>query len=271
MAYGLLKGKTGIITGALDEHSIAWKVAERCHAEGARFILTNAPVALRMGALNALAEKTGSQIVPADASSLEDLGKLYDAAKEQFGQIDFILHSIGMSVNVRKGRAYTDLSYDFLQKTYDVSAISFHKMLQLAYQRELMREWGSVVGLSYIAAQRVFAKYSDMAESKALLESYARSFGYHYGKAKKVRINTISQSPTKTTAGSGVAGFDTMYEFADKMSPLGNASAEDCANLVVFLFSDLSRRITMQNLYSDGGFSTMGISEEILDAITPKS
>ncbi len=271
MAYGLLAGKTGILTGALDEHSIAWKVAERCHAEGARFILTNAPVALRMGGIQQLAERTGAQLIPADATNLDDLGKLYDAAKEQFGQIDFILHSIGMSPNVRKGRAYTDLSYEFLQKTYDISAISFHKMMQLAYQRDLIKEWGSVVALSYIAAQRVFAKYSDMTEAKALLESFARTFGYHYGKAKHVRVNTISQSPTKTTAGSGVAGFDTMYDFAEKMSPLGNATAEDCANLVVFLFSDLSRRLTMQNFYSDGGFSSMGISEEVLEAIAPKA
>lgn len=271
MAYGLLAGKTGILTGALDEHSIAWKVAERCHAEGARFILTNAPVALRMGGIQQLAERTGAQLIPADATNLDDLGKLYDAAKEQFGQIDFILHSIGMSPNVRKGRAYTDLSYEFLQKTYDISAISFHKMMQLAYQRDLIKEWGSVVALSYIAAQRVFAKYSDMTEAKALLESFARTFGYHYGKAKHVRVNTISQSPTKTTAGSGVSGFDTMYDFAEKMSPLGNATAEDCANLVVFLFSDLSRRLTMQNFYSDGGFSSMGISEEVLEAIAPKA
>lgn len=270
MANNLLHGKTGIITGALDNNSIAWRVAERCHEEGARFILTNAPVALRMGGIQQLAEKTGAQLIPADATSIEDIGKLYDAAKEQFGQIDFILHSIGMSVNVRKGRAYTDLSYEYLQKTYDVSAISLHKMLQVAFQRDMIKEWGSVVALSYIAAQRVFAKYSDMAESKALLESYARSFGYHYGKAHKVRINTISQSPTRTTAGSGVAGFDTMYDFAERMSPLGNATADDCADLVVYLFSDLSRRITMQNLYSDGGFSSMGISDQVLDAFVPK-
>ncbi|MCE3008048.1 MAG: SDR family oxidoreductase [Bacteroidetes bacterium] len=263
---GLLDGKKGIITGALDEQSIAWKVAEKAHAEGAQILLTNAPVALRMGKLNELAEKTGSQIVGADATSLEDLNKLYDVASEQFGKVDFLLHSIGMSVNVRKGKAYTDLNYDWLQKTYDISSISFHKMMQLAYQRDLFNEWGSIVALSYVAAQRTFPDYSDMSEAKALLESYARTFGYYYGKKAKVRVNTISQSPTPTTAGSGVKGFQEMLDFAEKMSPLGNATADDCANLCIMLFSNYTRRITMQNLYSDGGFSSMGVSPELLGA-----
>jgi enoyl-[acyl-carrier protein] reductase I len=266
MGNQLLQGKKGIISGALDENSIAWKVAVRAHEEGAQFVLTNAPVALRMGTLNALAEQTGSDIVGADATSLEDLNKLYDHVQAKFGKVDFILHSIGMSPNVRKGKEYTDLNYDWLVKTLDISAISFHKMMQLAYQRDLVNDWGSILALSYIAAQRTFPKYSDMTEAKALLESYARTFGFYFGRRNKVRVNTISQSPTPTTAGSGVAGFDAMLQFAEKMSPLGNATADDCANLCIAMFSDLTRRVTMQNLMSDGGFSSMGVSPEVLEA-----
>jgi len=265
MSHGLLKGKKGIIFGALDENSIAWKIAERAHEEGAEFILTNAPIALRMGALNQLAENTGAEIISADATSMEDLQKLMEAAKNKFGKIDFILHSIGMSPNVRKGRAYTDLNYDFLVKTYDISAVSFHKTMQLAYQMDIMNDWGSIVALSYIAAQRTFGKYNDMAEAKALLESIARSFGYHFGKKNKVRVNTISQSPTPTTAGSGVAGFDKMLTYAEKMSPLGNATADECADYCISLFSDLTRKVTMQNLMHDGGFSSVGVTEEVLE------
>lgn len=265
MSHGLLKGKKGIIFGALDENSIAWKIAERAHEEGAEFILTNAPIALRMGALNQLAQNTGAEIISADATSTDDLQKLMVAAQAKFGKIDFILHSIGMSPNVRKGKPYTDLNYDFLVKTYDVSAVSFHKTMQIAYQMDLMNDWGSIVALSYIAAQRTFGKYNDMAEAKALLESIARSFGYHFGKKCKVRVNTISQSPTPTTAGSGVAGFDKMLTYADKMSPLGNASALECADYCISLFSDLTRKVTMQNLMHDGGFSSVGVSEEVLE------
>ena len=264
MSHNLLQNKTGIITGALDESSIAWKVAEKAHSEGAKFILTNAPVALRMGKIKELADKTNAQLIPADATSIDDINKLYDVANEQFGKIDFILHSIGMSPNVRKNKPYTDLNYEYLLKTYDISAISFHKLMQVAYQRDAMNEWGSIVALSYIAAQRTFPKYNDMTEAKAILESIARTFGYYFGKHKKVRVNTISQSPTLTTAGSGVAGFTQMLNYAEKMSPLGNATADDCADYVVFMFSDLSRKITMQNLLLDGGFSNMGISEDML-------
>lgn len=265
MGNNLLAGKKGIIFGALDELSIAWKVAEKAHEEGAQFILSNAPVALRMGKINELAEKTGSQLVAADATSSEELGALMDAAEAQFGKIDFVLHSIGMSPNVRKKRLYTDLNYDWLHKTYDISAMSFHKIMQLLYQRDLMNEWGSILALSYIAAQRTFGEYNDMADAKALLESIGRSFGYHFGKKSHVRVNTISQSPTPTTAGTGVAGFDKMLAYGEKMSPLGNATAEDCANYCVMMFSDYTRRITMQNLYSDGGFSSVGISSDLLE------
>jgi len=265
MSLGLLKGKVGIITGALDESSIAWKTAVKAHEEGAKLILTNAPVAIRMGKIKELAEKLGATLVPADATSLEDITKLYEVAKSEFGQIDFLLHSIGMSLNVRKNRPYTDLNYDFLNKTYDISAISFHKMMQVGLKMDIFKEWGSIVALSYIAAQRTFGKYNDMAESKALLESFARSFGYHLGKLKKVRVNTISQSPTPTTAGSGVEGFDKMLLYAEKMSPLGNATADDCADFILLLFSDYSKKITMQNIYHDGGFSSVGVSEEVLE------
>ncbi len=261
----ILKGKKGIITGALDDQSIAWKVAERAVAEGAEIVLTNAPVAMRMGVINELAEKCKAPVIPADATSLEDLETLVRQSMDHFGgQIDFVLHSIGMSVNVRKNKAYTDLNYEWMQKTFDVSAISFHKMLQTLWKLDGMRDWGSVVGLSYIAAQRVFPDYSEMAESKALLESFALSFGYHYGTAKNVRVNTVSQSPTMTTAGKGIKGFQEFYDYADKMSPLGNATAEACADYCMMLFSDYTRYITMQNLYHDGGFSTMGMNPAVI-------
>ena len=264
--YNLLKGKRGIIFGALDEKSIAWITAERAHEEGAQFVLTNAPVALRMGTINALAEKTGSKVIPADATSIEDLEKLVDEAMETLGgKLDFVLHSIGMSVNVRKGNHYTDQNYDFTHKGWDVSALSFHKVMNVLYKKDAMNEWGSIVALTYMAAQRVFPDYNDMADNKAYLESIARSFGYFMSKDKKVRVNTISQSPTVTTAGSGVKGFDGFFAYADKMSPLGNASALDCANYAVTLFSDLTKKVTLQNLYHDGGFSNMGISDAVMD------
>ncbi|MCH8554484.1 MAG: enoyl-ACP reductase [Schleiferiaceae bacterium] len=262
MSNHLLQGKKGIIFGALDENSIAWKVAEIAHEQGATFVLTNAPVAMRMGEIQKLAEKTGAQIVPADATSIEDLENLFKTAVDTLGgPLDFVLHSIGMSVNVRKGKHYTDLNYDWLAKGWDVSAVSFHKVMQTAWKLDAMNEWGSILALSYIAAQRTFPDYNDMADNKAYLESIARSFGYHWGVKKNVRVNTISQSPTRTTAGSGVKGFDGFIDYAERMSPLGNATAEDCANYVITLFSDLTRKVTMQNLYHDGGFSNIGISD----------
>ncbi len=271
MAYNLLKGKRGIIFGALDENSIAWKTAERVFEEGGSFVLTNAPVAMRMGKINELAEKTNAKVIPADATSLEDLENLIDQAQEILGgKIDFVLHSIGMSVNVRKKRHYTDLNYDWSEKGWDVSALSFHKVMQTLYKKDAMNEWGSVVALTYMAAQRVFPDYNDMADNKAYLESIARSFGYFFGKEKNVRVNTISQSPTPTTAGQGVKGFDGFISYADKMSPLGNATAMDCANYTVTLFSDLTKRVTLQNLYNDGGFSNTGVSKEVMDYFVEK-
>lgn len=269
MSYNLLKGKKGIIFGALDEKSIAWKVAMRAKEEGAEFVLTNAPIAMRMGEINKLAEHCNAQIIPADATSVEDLENLFTKAQEILGgKIDFVLHSIGSSPNIRKGKAYGDLNYDWFQKTLDISALSFHKVMHVAEKQDAMNEWGSIVALSYIAAQRVFPDYTDMSHAKAILESIARNYGYRFGKLKNVRVNTISQSPTKTTAGTGVGGFDAFYDYADKMSPLGNASAEDCANYTITLFSDLTRMVTMQNLMHDGGFSYMGVSEDIVDMIS---
>jgi enoyl-[acyl-carrier protein] reductase I len=266
MANNLLKGKRGIIFGALNEHSIAWKVAERAHEEGAQFVLTNAPIAMRMGEINNLAEKTGSQIIPADATSVEDLENLFSQAMEILGgKIDFVLHSIGMSPNVRKGKHYTENDYKFYAQTMDVSAISLHKTLATAYKLDAINEWGSVVALTYIAAQRIFPDYNDMADAKSLLESITRSFGYHYGIKKKVRVNTISQSPTMTTAGQGIKGFTEFINFSEQMSPLGNATALDCANYTISMFSDLTKYVTMQNLFHDGGFSNTGVTQQVVD------
>lgn len=261
MAYNLLKGKRGLIFGALNEKSIAWKVAEKAHEEGASLVLTNTPMAIRMGTIDELAKKTGAIVIPADAISVPDLENLLSKSMEQLGgKVDFILHSIGMSMNVRKKRSYDDLDYDYLMKTLDISAISFHKVLQVARKLDAISEWGSVVGLSYIAAQRTLYGYNDMADAKAMLESIARSFGYIYGRDKKIRINTISQSPTMTTAGEGVKGMENLMDFTERLSPLGNANAEDCANYCITLFSDLTKKVTMQNLFHDGGFSSMGMS-----------
>ncbi len=266
MSYNLLKGKKGIIFGALDEKSIAWRTALRCHEEGAQLVLTNAPVALRMGEINKLAEAVNAPVIPADVTSMDDLKNLFDGAVKHFGgKIDFVLHSVGMSINVRKGKHYTDLDYGFTQKSLDISAISLHRVLRTAWDMDAISDWGSVVALTYIAAQRVFPDYNEMADAKALLESISRSFGYHFGVRNKVRINTVSQSPTKTTAGSGVKGFDGFISYAEKMSPLGNASADQCADYLVTLFSDLTRMVTMQNLFHDGGFSFTGVTPAVIE------
>lgn len=266
MSNHLLKGKRGIIFGALDENSIAWKVALKAKEQGAVFTLTNAPIALRMGAINQLAEQCEAEVIPADATSVEDLENLVSKSVEGLGgKLDFVLHSIGMSPNVRKNKAYGDLNYDWMLKTMDISAISFHKVMSVAEKQDAMNEWGSILALTYIAAQRVFPDYSDMAQAKAMLESIARSYGERFARLKKVRVNTISQSPTMTTAGSGVGGFDAFMDYAEKMSPLGNASAEDCANYCVSMFSDLTRMVTMQNLMHDGGFSSSGMTAAVIE------
>jgi enoyl-[acyl-carrier protein] reductase I len=268
MSNKLLKGKKGIIFGALDEKSIAWKTAERIHEEGAEMVLTNAPVSIRMGQIENLASKTNSLLVPADATSLTDLDNLIEKSVSYFGsKIDFVLHSIGMSINVRKGKSYTDLNYEWMKKGWDVSAVSFHKLIQSLYKKDAMNSWGSIVALTYIASQRTFPNYNDMADNKAYLESIARSFGYFMGKEKNVRVNTISQSPTITTAGLGVKGINGFFKYAEKSSPLGNATAEECADYTIMMFSDYTRKVTMQNLFHDGGFSSVGVTQEIIDAI----
>ena len=266
MEGSLLKGKTGIIFGALNEKSIAWQVALKAWKHGARIVLTNSPVAVRLGNLNDLAKITESQIITADATKMNDIENLVSGSMKVFGgKFDFILHSIGMSPNVRKDIPYEQTSYENMLKTFDISALSFHRILQTAYKLDAIKEWGSVVALSYVAAQRTLTGYNDMGDAKALLESIARSFGYIYGRDRKVRINTISQSPTPTTAGSGIHGFDSLVDFSERMSPLGNATAEECADYCIALFSDLTRKVTMQNLYHDGGFSSMGMSLKAIE------
>lgn len=266
MAYNLLKGKKGIIFGALNDKSIAWKVAEKAYEEGAQFILTNAPVAFRFGEISELAKKCNTEAIPADATNVKDLNILLDKSMELLGgKIDFILHSIGMSLNVRKGLAYDNLNYEYYKKTLDISALSFHKVLQVAKTKDAINDWGSVVALSYVAAQKTLYGYNDMADAKSVLESIARSFGYIYGREKKIRVNTISQSPTMTTAGSGVKGIGALIDFTERMSPLGNATAEECADYCIVMFSDLTKKVTMQNLFHDGGFSSMGMSLKAME------
>lgn len=266
MAYNLLKGKKGIIFGALDDKSLAWRTAIRCHEEGAQLVLSNAPVALRMGEINKLSEATNAPVIGADVTNMDDLKKLFEESMKHFGGgIDFILHSVGMSLNMRKGKHYTELDYTWSQKTLDISAMSLHRVLRTAWDLDALNEGASVVALTYIAAQRAFPNYNEMADAKAMLESITRSFGYYYGKKKKVRINTVSQSPTRTTAGSGVKGFDGFITYAEKMSPLGNATADECAGYCTTLFSDLTKMVTMQNLFHDGGFSFTGVSDGVIE------
>ncbi|MDA9685351.1 SDR family oxidoreductase [Flavobacteriaceae bacterium] len=268
MSYKILKGKKGIVFGALDNNSIAWKTAEAIVDAGGKIVLTNAPVALRMGTINELAEKTNSPLISADATSITDLENLVEKSIIHFnGKIDFVLHSIGMSVNVRKGKHYTDLNHDWMTRGWDISSVSFHKLMQVLFKKDAMNQWGSILALTYIASQRTFPNYNDMADNKAYLESIARSFGYFFGKEKKVRVNTISQSPTLTKAGEGVKGLEGFLKYAEKMSPLGNASADDCAKYAVMMFSDYTKKVTLQNLFHDGGFSNVGVSQEIIDSL----
>lgn len=264
--YGLLKGKKGIIFGALDERSIAWRIALACKREGADFVLSNAPIALRLGTLDELGEKTNAKIIPCDVSKEDEVEQLMNDTKEELGGVDFILHAIGMSPNVRKKKEYSDLNYAWYNQTLDISAISLHKVLHFADKTGLLNDGASILALSYIGAQRIFSKYSDMNDAKALLESIARNYGSRLAN-RGIRVNTVSQAPTKTSAGTGIKGFDGMYTFADKIAPLGNPSADECADYCVTLFSDLTRKVTMQNLYHDGGFVTSGISEEMIDGL----
>jgi enoyl-[acyl-carrier protein] reductase I len=261
--YGLLEGKKGIIFGALDDRSIAWRIALACKREGAEFALSNAPVALRFGDLDELAEETGSSIYPCDVSKEENVEELMEKVKDEYGKIDFMLHAIGMSPNVRKNQGYEELNYQWMQQTLDISAVSLHKVIRYADELDILNDGASILALSYIGAQRIFSKYSDMNDAKALLESIARNYGSRLAD-RGIRVNTVSQAPTKTSAGSGIDGFDGMYTFAEKMAPLGNPTADECADYCVTLFSDLTRKVTMQNLYHDGGFVTAGINEEMI-------
>jgi enoyl-[acyl-carrier protein] reductase I len=272
MSNGILKGKKGIIFGALNENSIAWKVALKAHAEGAEFVLTNAPVAMRMGEINELAKICGNaQIIPCDVSKDEDMKNLIEKSLEILGgKFDFILHSVGMSMNIRKSRDYTDVDYKWMHETLDISAISFHRLMQTCWKQDALNEWGSIIALTYIGAQRIFPHYNEMGDAKSLLESFARGFGYRYGKEKKVRVNTISQSPTKTTAGSGVGAFEDFFAYASALSPLGNADADNCADYCIAMFSDYTRMVTMQNLFHDGGFSQTGLSHDIFKVMDEK-
>ncbi|HKK24493.1 MAG TPA: enoyl-ACP reductase [Gracilimonas sp.] len=262
--YGLLKGKKGIIFGALDERSIAWRIALACKREGADFVLSNAPIALRLGALDALGEETGAPIIPCDVTKDDEIEDLMNQTKDHLGGVDFILHAIGMSPNVRKKKEYTDLNYNWLQQTLDISAISLHRVLHHAEKMDVLNDGGSIVALSYIGAQRIFSKYSDMNDAKALLESIARNYGSRLAE-RGIRVNTVSQAPTKTSAGTGIKGFDGMYTFADMIAPMGNPTADECADYCVTLFSDLTRKVTMQNLFHDGGFVNSGISEQMIN------
>lgn len=273
MSNGILKGKKGIIFGALNDKSIAWQVALQAYAEGAEFVLTNAPIAMRMGEINKLAADCGNaQIIPCDVSKDDDMNNLVEKAMEILGgKLDFVLHSVGMSLNIRKNRDYADVDYKFMHDTLDISSISFHRLMQTLWKKDAMNEWGSILALTYIGAQRVFPDYHEMGDAKSLLESYARGFGYRYGKSKKVRVNTLSQSPTKTTAGSGVKGFGDFFDYANAISPLGNASAEDCAAYCLSLFSDYTRMVTMQNLFHDGGFSNTGFSPDVFTLMENKA
>lgn len=256
MGNNLLLGKKGIIFGALNDRSIAWKVAEKVAEEGGRIVLTNTPLAVRMGDTAKLAERIGAPVIPADAADMNDLENLVEQAMKNFGGgFDFILHAVGMSINIRKSKKYEEADYQFFLKTLDISAMSFHKLMNVLYRKDALNDYGSVVALSYLAADRAVEGYNDMADAKAMLQSVARNFGYIYGRRRHVRVNTVSQSPTLTTAGSGIAGMQRMFNYTDMASPLGNASAEDCAGLVTALFSDLTRKVTMQNIYNDGGFS----------------
>ena len=256
--YGLLKGKKGIIFGPLDESSIGWQIALHAYREGAQVAISNIATAIRFGNIQELADACGNApVLICDASKNEDVDNCFKELKEQMGSVDFIVHSIGMSQNIRKQLPYEDLNYEWFLRTLDVSGISFHRLVAYALKNDAINDGGSVLALSYIASQRNYWTYSDMGDAKSLLESIARSFGPRLA-SRGIRINTISQSPTYTKAGSGIPGFEKMYEYSDLMSPLGNASAEECAEYTMTLLSDLTRKVTMQNLFHDGGYSSMG-------------
>ncbi|HET9136436.1 MAG TPA: enoyl-ACP reductase [Candidatus Kapabacteria bacterium] len=263
-SYGLLKGKTGIIFGPLDESSLGWHIATAAYREGAKLAISNVALALRIGKPQELAAMCGNApLIPCDASNQAEIDTCFKEVKERFGKIDFIVHSVGMSTNIRKGMPYEKLNYDWYLKTIDVSGLSLHRLISGALENDVLNDYSSIIGLSHMAAQRPFTTYTDMAEAKAVLESIARNYGARLG-LQKIRVNTVSQSPTWTRAGSGIEDFDKMYYYSDLLAPLGNASAEECGDYCVTLLSDLTRKVTMQNLYHDGGFALMGLSQSML-------
>ncbi len=256
--YGLLKGKKGIVFGPLDESSIGWQIALHAYREGAEIAISNVAAALRFGNIEELSVLCGNApMIVCDASKNEDVDNCFKELKEKIGSVDFIVHSIGMSQNIRKQLPYEDLNYEWFIKTLDVSALSLHRLVSYALKNEVINQGGSILALSYIASQRNYWTYSDMGDAKSLLESIVRSYGPRLAR-HAIRINTISQSPTYTKAGSGIPGFEKMFEYSDLMSPLGNASAVECAEYSMTILSDLSRKVTMQNLFHDGGYSSMG-------------
>jgi enoyl-[acyl-carrier protein] reductase I len=266
-SYGLLKGKKGIVFGPLDETSIGWQIALAAKREGAELAVSNVAVALRVGKPAELAKLLGdAPLIACDVSNSEEISKCFQEAKEKLGKLDFFVHSVGMSQNIRKGLSYENSKYDWFLKTLDVSGLSLHRLLHGALAEEALNDGASVLAISYIAAQRSFTTYGDMSDAKALLESVARSFGSRLGE-KKIRVNTVSQGPTWTRAGSGIDDFEKMYTLADILSPLGNPTAADCGDYCVTLLSDLTKFVTMQNLFHDGGFSAMGMTTALLHMI----
>ncbi|HCD36273.1 enoyl-ACP reductase [Chlorobium phaeovibrioides] len=256
--YGLLKGKKGIVFGPLDESSIGWQIAVHAYGEGASIAISNVAAAMRFGNTDELSALCGNApVIVCDASKNDDVDSCFKELKEKVGKVDFIVHSIGMSQNIRKQLPYEELNYEWFMKTLDVSGLSLHRLVSYALKNDVLNDGASVLALSYIASQRNYWTYSDMGDAKSLLESIVRSYGPRLAR-RGIRINTISQSPTYTKAGSGIPGFEKMYEYSDLMSPLGNASAVECAEYAMTVLSDLSRKVTMQNLFHDGGYSSMG-------------
>jgi enoyl-[acyl-carrier protein] reductase I len=266
-AYGLLKGKKGIIFGPMDETSLGWQIALAAHREGAALAISNVAIALRIGKPAELAKLVGdAPLIACDVSNQSDIDQCFEQVKKELGTLDFMVHSVGMSQNIRKGVAYEKSNYDWFLKTLDVSALSLHRIIRGALEREALNDGASILALSYIAAQRSFTTYSDMADAKSLLESIARSFGSRLG-GRGIRVNTISQSPTYTRAGAGITDFDKMFTYSNMLAPLGNATAEECGDYAVTLLSDLTRKVTMQNLFHDGGYSAMGMTVDMLHLI----
>lgn len=266
MTHNLLHNKRGLILGAVDERSLAWAVAEQCHAEGATIVLSNTETAIRLGNVRQLADRLSAPLIACDMRKDEEVEHLLQEAVRQLGgPLDFVLHACAMSNNLRRQRDYDDVNYTYYHDTLDISALSLHRLLQTAKKLDAIAEYGSVVSLTYLAAERFVHGYNDMAEAKAMLQSITRNFGAIYGQHKHVRINTISQSPTPTRAGNQVSGITPFFDYADALAPLGNANQQDCAELCVMLFSDYTRKLTMQTIYNDGGFSQAGITQGLIN------